>query len=88
MKPIFLLDHRFCHAKYTPKNQSEGVYRDKKILQDLLLYSFMAKHNFIDDLGMFLSLEQFWQCYTSHSLIYMSDRTKKLSILLLSRIGA
>ena len=27
----FLLDHRFCHPKYTPKNQSEGVYREKKI---------------------------------------------------------
>lgn len=27
----FLFDHRFCHAKYTPKNQSEGVYREKKI---------------------------------------------------------
>ena len=30
MQLIFLLDNRFCHPKYTPKNQSEGVYRDKK----------------------------------------------------------
>ena len=34
----FLLYHRFCHPKYTPKNQSEGVCRDKKNLQDLALW--------------------------------------------------
>ena len=34
----FLFYHRFRHPKFSPKNQSEGVYRDKKNLPDLLLY--------------------------------------------------
>ena len=35
----FLFNHRFRHPKYTPKNQSEGVYRDKKNYQT---FSFMS----------------------------------------------
>ena len=47
MKPLFLFDHRFCHPKFTPKNHSEDVYRDKKNLPVNLTYS--RDHTLITD---------------------------------------